>query len=260
MKSNIKMPALFLAHGSPMNIIYNNSFTQSLEKIAAQIPVPENILVISAHWLTRGTFIMNTASPIQIYDFTGFPKSLYDVKYPAKGNSVLADSIKNELKSFHIRGSGDWGIDHGAWSVLKHMYPAANIPVIQLSLDVTKPSEFHYELGKHLKFLREQNVLVIGSGNITHNLRMVDFDHIDGMPISWAERFDKEVKKNLISGNHQALINYQDIPSNAYAVPSPDHYLPLLYIAGIQSDGDDISFPYEGFHHASLSMRCVQVG
>jgi 4,5-DOPA dioxygenase extradiol len=260
MKPNIKMPAIFVGHGSPMNIIYNNSFTQSLVKLANDLPLPENILVISAHWLTRGTFLMKTDAPSQIYDFSGFPKALYDVKYPAKGNSVLAENIKKELKVDHVRTSADWGIDHGAWSVLKHMYPEANIPVIQLSIDITKPAEYHYELGKMLRFLRDQNVLVIGSGNIVHNLRIVDFDHIDGTVISWAERFDNKVKKALLAGDHKVLINYRDLPSYELAIPTPDHYLPLLYIAGMQEKGDAISFPYEGFQHATLSMRSVRVG
>ena len=159
-----------------------------------------------------------------------------------------------------MRTSADWGIDHGAWSVLKHMYPEANIPVIQLSIDITKPAEYHYELGKMLRFLRDQNVLVIGSGNIVHNLRIVDFDHIDGTVISWAERFDNKVKKALLAGDHNVLINYRDLPSYELAIPTPDHYLPLLYIAGMQEKGDAISFPYEGFQHATLSMRSVRVG
>jgi 4,5-DOPA dioxygenase extradiol len=260
MKSNVKMPAIFVGHGSPMNIIYNNSYTQSLVKLANDLPVPENILVISAHWLTRGTFIMKTDAPSQIYDFSGFPKELYVVKYPARGNSELAEYIKKELKVDHVRTSADWGIDHGAWSVLKHMYPEANIPVIQLSIDITKSAEYHYKLGKMLGFLRNKKVLVIGSGNIVHNLKVVDFNHIDGTVISWAERFDNRVKKALIDGDHQALINYRDLPSFAYAIPTLDHYLPLLYIAGMQTNGDALTFPYEGFQHATLSMRSVRVG
>jgi len=260
MKSTVKMPAVFIGHGSPMNIIYNNQYTQSLVKLANDLPIPENILVISAHWLTRGTFIMKTAAPIQIYDFSGFPKELYAVKYPARGNAELAETIKKELKIDHVRTSGDWGIDHGAWSVLKHMFPEANIPVIQLSIDITKPAEYHYELGKMLGFLRDRNVLVIGSGNIVHNLRIVDFNHIDGPVVSWAERFDSKVKKALIAGDHQTLINYRDLPSHELAIPTPDHYLPLIYIVGMQANGDAITFPYEGFQHASLSMRSVRVG
>ena len=260
MKSNINMPALFIGHGSPMNIVLQNSFTQSLTELADNLPRPENILVISAHWLTRGTFIMNTEAPSQIYDFSGFPKELYEVKYPVRGNPDLAESIKKELKTDHVRTSGDWGIDHGAWSVLKHLYPNADIPVIQLSIDMTKPPEYHYELGKMLGFLRKQNVLVIGTGNITHNLKLVDFNKIDGTVISWAERFDNKVKEALLAGDHQALINFRDLPSFELALPTLDHYLPLLYIAGMQLADDEITFPYEGFQHASLSMRSVRVG
>jgi 4,5-DOPA dioxygenase extradiol len=260
MNSNLKMPAVFVGHGSPLNISSDNPFTRSLAKLADEMPVPESILVISAHWLTRGTFIMNTELPSQIYDFSGFPKALYNIKYPAKGNPALADKIKKELKVDHIRSSGDWGIDHGAWSVLKHMYPNAEIPVIQLSIDMTKSPEYHYEMGKMLRFLRDMNVLVLGSGNIVHNLKKVDFDHIDGPVMSWAQRFDEKVKHELSSGNHAALINYHELPSNEMAIPTPDHYLPLLYIAAMQINGETLSFPFEGFQNASISMRCVRVG
>jgi 4,5-DOPA dioxygenase extradiol len=255
-----RMPALFIGHGSPMNIVYDNLFTQSLEKLAKDIPVPECIVVISAHWVTRGTFILQSDEPKQIFDFSGFPRSLYDVKYSPKGNAKLAQIIKMELNNENVKTTTDWGIDHGAWSILMHMYPEASIPVVQISLDVTKNAEYHYELGKKLSFLRDKNVMIIGSGNIIHNLRLVDFDNIDGPVVSWAKQFDNMVKIALTDSDHQILINYTDIPNHELAIPTTDHYLPLLYILGLQTTEDLITFPFEGFQYSSLSMRSLRIG
>lgn len=251
-----KTPVLFIGHGSPMNIVLENEFTNSLVHLGQSFPVPEAIVVVSAHWLTKGTFITSGEKPETIYDFYGFPKELYDVCYPCPGAAAQIKDIASVFSSASIGFDDQRGIDHAAWSVLKHMYPKANIPVMEMSLDYTKGPAEHYELAKKLASLREQGILIMGSGNIVHNLRVIDWD-IEAKAFDWAVRFDNIVKTCLLEGNHKRLIEYAQIGKDALlAVPTSEHYLPILYAAALQEKGEEIHFSYEGFQNGSISMRC----
>ncbi len=260
------MPVLFVGHGSPMNIVLNNDYTQNLAKAAEKLPKPKAILVISAHWLTKDTYVTCVNNPNTIYDFYGFPTELYRLTYPSPGSREMAELTIRTVKSANVK-CGDWGLDHAAWAVLKHMYPEANIPVFEMSLDYSpyndwnpKPLEYHYKLASELALLREKGILIIGSGNIVHNLGLADFDK-DAKPFEWALKFDEKIKHHLSSGNHQALINYQSIGKEAiYAVPTQDHYLPMIYAVGLQKKGESLNFIHEGFQHGSVSMRAFQIG
>jgi len=260
------MPVLFVGHGSPMNIVLKNTYTIDLVKAAKTIPKPRAILVISAHWLTNGTFVTCVEKPKTIYDFYGFPDQLYALSYPSTGSPEDAQRTIKMVKSTQVK-CGNWGLDHAAWAVLKHMYPSADIPVFEMSIDYSpyndwnpKSIEFHYKLGSELSSLRESGVLIIGSGNIVHNLGLIDFD-IDAKPFDWAIEFDKRVKQCLVTSNHEALINYLELGKEAnYAVPTQDHYLPMIYAIGLQRKGDSLKFIHEGFQHGSVSMRAFQIG
>ncbi len=264
--STKNMPVLFVGHGSPMNIMLKNSYTESLVKAAKELPKPRAILVISAHWLTNGTFATCVEKPRTIYDFYGFPDELYKITYPSPGSPENAQLLTKTAKLTQIK-CGAWGLDHAAWAVLKHMYPAADVPVFEMSLDYSpynswnpKSLEFHYRLGSELAPLREKGVLIIGSGNIVHNLGLIDFD-IDAKPFEWAVKFDEAVKKCLVSGNHKGLINYFELGKEApYAVPTQDHYLPMIYAIGLQRKGEALKFIHEGFQNGSVSMRAFQIG
>lgn len=255
----MKQPVLFLAHGSPMNALYNNSFTNSLKNLGNILNSPKTILMISAHWISRGkTFIHNTENPPIIYDFGGFPKDLYEVKYPVHGSIELAQQVIENIQYTNIEGTREWGIDHGAWSVLKHMFPKANIPVVQLSIDFSQPPQFHFELGESLSFLREQNVLIIGSGNLIHNLRTVDFQNKEISPSqSWVNNLDISITQAIESQDYDKLLNYYDLPHASLGINNPDHYLPFLYTLGAGKNGI-ISYPYEGYELGTLDMRCVR--
>lgn len=256
-----KMPVLFIGHGSPMNIILDNEYTRSLARLGALLPRPKMIAVISAHWLTQGTAVTAAEKPRIIYDFYGFPKALYDISYPCPGGIASSLQLSEVINKEKLKLDDQWGIDHGAWAVLKHMYPAADIPVVEISLDQTKSGKFHYELGKKLISLREEGVLVIGSGNIVHNLYQANFENLDAKPYSWAVEYDQAVKRCLLEQNHEALIEYEKLtPSAALAVPTNEHYLPLLYTLALQKAEDKISFIYEGMQNASISMRCIYIG
>jgi 4,5-DOPA dioxygenase extradiol len=251
-----KMPVLFIGHGSPMNIIYKNEYTKSLQKLGISLPRPDAILVVSAHWLTKGTFICSTDKPKQIYDFYGFPDELYAVKYHPPGAHAIAESITQELKSDNIQLDAEWGIDHASWAVLVHMYPKADIPVFEMSLDVTKNEKEHYGLGKKLSYLRRKNILIMGSGNIVHNLRQIDFDN-NANPFPWAIEFDEYIKDALLRKDHDRLLRYKELsPVSRFAVPTNDHYLPFLYSAALQEDDEQIEFIHESIQNASISMRC----
>lgn len=251
------MPAVFIGHGSPMNAIADNAFTQSLSKLASHIPKPKAILVVSAHWLTRGTFISATVKPRTIYDFGGFPEELYHIKYPASGSPDFAELIKNELSSIHAQADSDMGFDHGTWSVLRHMYPQADIPTFQLSIDYTKPAEWHYSIARQLSALRNKGLLIVGSGNIVHNLGMIKWDEDSSKAYDWAIEFDERVKELLMSNNNDMLIHYPKLGKAAsLAVPTNDHYLPMMYINGVRQNKDALTFTYEGIDMGSISMRC----
>ena len=251
-----KMPVLFIGHGSPMNIIEDNEFTRNWRKLAAQIPTPKAILCISAHWLQEGTAETAMEKPRTIHDFYGFPPELYKVKYPASGSLSYATMIKNSIKTVSVSLDKEWGLDHGTWSVLKQMYPQADIPVLQLSLDYQLPLEKIFQIGKELSALRAKGVLIIGSGNLVHNLMRF---HPNTKPYPWAVDFDNFVKSNLESGKYTQLINYNKHPTAALAHPTNDHYLPLLYVIGAAGK-EKPQFFNEKIVYGSISMRCVVFG
>jgi 4,5-DOPA dioxygenase extradiol len=251
----IKYPVLFIGHGSPMNIIADNSHTADMKKLRQQLPEPEAILVVSAHWLTRGTKVTAGISPDQIYDFYGFPKALYEVVYKAPGSGEIAEKICETVGSGLISPDKQRGIDHAAWAVLKHIFPEQTIPVLELSLDIAREPEFHFETGQKMAQLREMNILVIGSGNIVHNLHEVDFNE-NAEPFSWALDFDATVKKALETKDFRSLINYTGFGESAKrSVPTSEHYLPMLYTLGMISADDRISFVHESIQNGSISMR-----
>lgn len=255
-----KMPLLFIGHGSPMNIILDNGYTRSLKRLGSLLPKPKAILVVSAHWLTKGSFITFAKEPNIIYDFYGFPKELYEMKYPCPGGAAYSEQLPNVMAATGIQATMEWGLDHAAWAVLKHMYPQADIPVMELSLDYTKPAQYHYELGRKLSLLREEGILIIGSGNIVHNLRRIEME-TEAKPYSWAVTYDETVKVCLTERNHSALIHYETLnPDASLAVPTNEHYLPLLYVLGMQGETESLSFTYEGIQNASISMRCLYIG
>ncbi|MFX1427901.1 MAG: 4,5-DOPA dioxygenase extradiol [Promethearchaeota archaeon] len=261
-----KMPVLFIGHGSPMNVISDNNFTQNLKKLGNDLPKPKAILVISAHWLTSGTRVLCSKQPSLIYDFYGFPEELYQIEYPCFGLPELATSIGKKLEYYKVICDYEWGYDHASWAILKHIYPNADIPVLELSLDYgfskwsVKPMEYHYKLAKNLRFLREQGVLIIGSGNIVHNLRIIDYN-VNAPIMNWAKQLDEAVKKNLLKYNHQKLINFKEMGNVAnMGIPTWDHYLPLIYTIALQEKDEPIKFIHEGFQHGSVSMRCIQFG
>jgi 4,5-DOPA dioxygenase extradiol len=256
----VKMPVLFIGHGSPMNAVQQNSFTEALRKTGARLVKPKAIMVVSAHWLTKGTYVATSAKPEIIYDFYGFPKEMYEVKYAAPGAPEYATLTAGLPKEKIIMPDHEWGIDHGAWTVLLHMFPSADIPVYQLSIDYKLSMQQHYEMAAMLKELRKKGVLIIGSGNITHNLGKIDWN-IEAKPFDWALEFDTKIKTNILAFNHEEIINYEKWGNMAkLAHPSNDHYIPLLYSAGLADKKEPVEFIYEGFHHGSLSMRCIKFG
>src|SRR6266487_4088998 len=231
-KAHSRMPVVFFGHGSPMNTLERNKYTETWRKLSESIPRPKAILCVSAHWYTEGTAVTAMEKPKTIHDFYGFPQTLFDVQYPAPGDPRLAARVRELLEPAEIRLDDSWGFDHGTWSVLKHAYPDAKIPVVQLSIDGTRAPEFHYEAGKRLAPLRDESVLVAGSGNVVHNLRLMKRG--GGSPFDWAVRFNERVREALASRDHQALIEFERLGGDAcLAVPTPEHYLPLLYIAAL---------------------------
>jgi 4,5-DOPA dioxygenase extradiol len=259
---NIKMPALFLGHGSPMNAIEENSFVNGFREIAATINQPECILCISAHWETRGTFVTAMEKPRTIHDFGGFPPKLYEVQYPAPGNPLLANEVKDLIHKSPVEMNYNWGLDHGAWSVIKHMYPEADVPVIQLSLDYRQKPAHHYELAKELIGLRNKNVLIIGSGNMVHNLGMVAWDKLnDEFGYDWALEANEKMKSCILNDDHDSLIKY-DKQGKAFqlSIPTPEHFLPLLYVLALKDQNDEINIFNDKAVGGSLSMTSVKIG
>ncbi len=258
-----KMPVLFLGHGSPMNAIEENEFVQGFRNIAKEIPKPNAILCISAHWETKGTMVTAMQHPKTIHDFGGFPKALFDVQYPAEGSPLLANETKKIVAKTNIVLDETWGLDHGAWSVIKHLYPNADVPVIQMSLDYTKAPQYHYELAKELQQLRTKGVLIIGSGNMIHNLGMIAWDKINeiGYGYDWAIEAHTKMNDFIIHTNHDALINYAaNGKAFQLAIPSPDHYLPLLYTLALQEKNESVSFFNDKTLAGSLSMTSLKIG
>ena len=260
-KQDNLMPVLFIGHGSPMNGIEHNQFSENWANLAKKIPVPSAILVVSAHWLSRGTKITAMDFPETIHDFGGFPKELFEVQYPAPGNPELAKETASIIKSAEVELAHDWGLDHGAWTVIRNMYPDAKIPVLQLSIDYTKGPQFHYDLAKELSSLRSKGVLIMGSGNMVHNLRMVSFDKIDTeFGFDWAIEMNEVFKKYISNRNHNALINYENLGSAAkLAVPTPDHYYPLLYSLGLQGKNEEAFIFNDKLMAGSLTMTSLVI-
>ena len=258
--STPRMPALFVGHGSPMNAIEDNSFARGWNRLGKDLPRPAAILAISAHWLTEGTFVHVATKPKTIHDFWGFPKALYDMHYPCTGAPNIARAVTTMNTPTHIAPDTDWGIDHGTWIVLKRMYPDADIPVFQLSINMSQPSQFHFELGQALAPLREKGVLIMGSGNLVHNLGNISFEE-HAEPFDWAVEFDAQAKTLLNKGDFQSLIAYEKHGhAAALAIPTPDHYWPLLCTLGLVQANEHLSFPIEGIAHGSISMRAVRIG
>lgn len=257
------MPVLFVGHGSPMNGIEDNQFSQAWRKMASEIPRPNAVLVVSAHWLSNGTRITAMDFPPTIHDFGGFPQALFEVQYPAPGSPEIAIETASILKSFHAELDHDWGLDHGAWTVVRHMYPDATIPVLQLSIDYNKAPQYHYDLAKELYSLRKKGILIMGSGNMVHNLRMVAWNKLNEPEYGYDWAFDLNDKfKNLIaSGNHQDLINFSRIsPNISLAIPTSEHYLPLIYTLGLQTEKEDVMFFNDKAVGGSLTMTSVKFG
>ena len=253
-----KMPALFIGHGTPMNAIEDNPFSRAWAELGRQLPRPRAILCVSAHWETGGTRVTVAERPHTIHDFYGFPEPLKKMRYPAPGSPALARLVHELVNKVRVAPDEDWGLDHGTWSVLSRMYPDADIPVVQLSLDCTKAAPFHYELSKALRPLRRKGVLVLGSGNIVHNLSTVVWEDT---AFAWAVEFDRLVKEAIVAGRHSDLVYYQQLGEAAgKAVPTNEHYLPLLYVLGLREKEDELAFLTEQITLGSISMRSVRIG
>ena len=262
-KSSDNMPVLFMGHGSPMNGIEQNEFTEYWKKLGQEIVKPAAIICISAHWLTKGTKVTAMNFPKTIHDFGGFPQALFDVQYPAPGNFDLATETAELIKSTHVGLDHDWGLDHGTWSVVKQMYPAADIPVLQLSIDYEKPAGYHYALANELSALRKKGVLIIGSGNMVHNLRMIAWDKVQEPEYGydWAIDLNTKFKELILNGNHDPIVHYEKLGVAAqYAIPTPDHYYPLLYSLGLQNKKEQVSIFNDKTVMGSLTMTSVRIG
>ena len=261
-ESTPKMPVLFLGHGSPMNAIEENSFVDGFRKVSTEIVKPKAILCVSAHWETNGTKVTAMEHPSTIHDFGGFPQALFNVQYPAPGSPELAKHTKELITSTDVHLDDKWGLDHGAWSVIKHLYPDANVPVVQLSLDYTKDPAYHYQLAKELASLREKGVLIVGSGNMIHNLRMVAWNKLnEPYAFDWAQEANAKMNKFILDGNHDALINYTKQGREfELSIPTPEHYLPLLYTLALKDSNESISLFNDEPVGGSLSMTSVKIG
>ena len=258
---NARMPTIFFGHGNPMNALYQNAWTEGWAEIGRSIPRPKAILSISAHWYIPGVAVTAMERPRTIHDFGGFPRELFAVEYSAPGSPELAQRVTDLLGGEVILDLENWGLDHGTWSVLCHVFPAADVPVVQLSINETKPATFHYDVAKRLAPLRDDGVLVIGSGNLVHNLHTYAWGQQDVEPLEWALRFETRARELMLAANHAPLVNYESLGRDAMlSAPTPDHYLPLLYVLALQRDDESVTFPVEGFDGGSVSMTTVRVG
>ena len=256
-------PVFFIGHGSPMNGIEQNIFSKKWQEIGKAIDLPCAVLVVSAHWLTTGTLVTAMSEPKTIHDFGGFPKELFDVQYPAPGSPFLAEETAKLITSTSVGLDHDWGFDHGTWSIVRHMFPDANVPVLQLSIDYNKPAAYHYNLAKELYDLRKRGVLVIGSGNMIHNLRMIDWNNMaePGFGFDWAKSLNETFKKKILSKDHKDLIEYDLLGEAArLAIPTPDHYYPMLYALALMNNKDDVSIFNDEYVGGSLSMTSFRLG
>ena len=255
------MPAIFFGHGNPMNALAHNPWTNGWAALGREIPLPQAVLCVSAHWYLPATLVTANRAPRTIHDFGGFPPELYEVKYPAPGDPKLAQRVQDVLAPVLVNLDERWGLDHGTWSVLCHVFPGADVPVVQLSIDETQPAEFHYETAKQLNSLRDEGVLIVGSGNLVHNLHAYAWGRQYVEPLDWAVRFEQRARELLLAGHHDPLVAYETLGRDAaLSVPTPDHYLPLLYVIAQQRESDEVSFPVEGFDGGSVSMLSVKIG
>ncbi len=255
------LPAIFFGHGNPMNAVMNNAYTKAWTQIGETTPKPRAILSISAHWFVPETGVTVSSSPRTIHDFGGFPRELFQVQYPAPGDPALARKVQHLLAPLEVRLDNSWGLDHGTWSVLRHVYPNADIPVVQLSIDEGKSASFHFEIGRKLAPLREEGVLIFGSGNLVHNLHTYTWGRHMPDPYDWAIRFENDAKQMMAAGEYKPLIEYETLgPEALLSVPTPDHYLPMLYVLATRQERETVAFPIEGVDGGSISMLTVQVG
>lgn len=255
------LPAIFFGHGNPMNALSANAYTEAWARIGRDLPRPKAILSISAHWFVPGTGVTISTAPRTIHDFGGFPPELYKVVYPAPGDAALALRVQKLLAPLDVALDSSWGLDHGTWSVLTHVYPKADIPVVQLSIDSTRPPVFHYEIGRRLAPLRDEGVLIVGSGNLVHNLRAYSWGSPTRDPYDWAFRFERNARDRLLAGDLKPLVTYETLgPDAALSIPTPDHYLPLLYVLGTGQQAEQVGFPVEGVEGGSISMLAVRIG
>jgi 4,5-DOPA dioxygenase extradiol len=255
------MPAIFFGHGNPMNAIMANEYTRGWATIGAATPPPKAIVCVSAHWYVPDTAVTISTSPRTIHDFGGFPEDLFLVQYPAPGDPDLASRIQKLLAPTPVSFDEHWGLDHGTWSVLRHVYPNADLPVIQISIDETRPPEFHHEIGRRLAPLRDDGVLLIGSGNLVHNLHTYAWGQRAVGPFDWAVRFEQRARELMSNGDDKLVVDYEALGRDAMlSVPTPDHYLPLLYVLGARYPGEKVSYPIEGVDGGSISMLAVKIG
>jgi 4,5-DOPA dioxygenase extradiol len=255
------LPAIFFGHGNPMNAVLNNRYTEAWGMIGRQTSKPKAILSISAHWFVPETGVTISTAPRTIHDFGGFPRELYDVLYPAPGDPGLARRVQQMLAPMPVKLDNSWGLDHGTWSVLRHVYPEADIPVVQLSIDETQPPSFHFEIGRKLAPLRDEGILIVGSGNLVHNLHAYAWGRHMPDPYDWAVRFETEAKEMMIAGEYKPLIDYEKLgPEAMLSIPTPDHYLPMLYVIATRQPGESVTFPIQGVDGGSISMLTVQIG
>lgn len=261
MKKESRLPVVFIGHGSPMNAIADNDYTRVLKEFGRRLPRPKAVLCVSAHWMSEGTWITHMERPRTIHDFYGFPQALFDVQYPAPSDPVLAESVQAQIADPKIHLDSEmWGFDHGTWQVLRHVYPDADVPVLQLSIYMEQPPSYHFKLGQQLRVLREQGVLIVGSGNIVHNLRKISWE-TDAPPFDWAVEFDSWVREKLLAKDFGAVVDRAlETEAGKLSHPTPDHWYPLLYVLGAAEQDDEVEFLYEGLQNASISMRSVIFG
>ena len=261
MSASVRMPAVFFGHGNPMNALYDNSFTRGWAALGKSLPRPKAVLCISAHWYIQATAVTAMVQPRTIHDFGGFPSELFDVQYAASGSPDLATRVEQLLSPLPVSLDRSWGLDHGTWSVLTHVFPKADVPVVQLSIDETRPASWHFDTARKLAPLRDEGVLIIGSGNLVHNLHAYSWGNRSVAPFDWAVRFEKMAREALSAGNFAPLVDYGRLGSDAMlSAPTPDHYLPLMYVLAQHVPIEAVSFPVEGFDGGSISMLSVQLG
>lgn len=261
MSNSTRMPAIFFGHGNPMNALQQNDWTRAWATIGATLPRPRAILCISAHWYIPGVAVTTAAQPRTIHDFGGFPAPLYEVQYPAPGAPALAARVAELLSPIPVAADPRWGLDHGTWSVLVHVYPDADIPIVQLSIDNRQPASWHYATARQLRALRDEGVLIMGSGNLVHNLHAYSWGRHPTAAYDWALRFEERARAQMIGADFEPLIDYEALGSDArLSAPTPDHYLPLLYVLAQHEQGETVGFPVEGFDGGSISMLTVQIG